>query len=139
MIQSDFDVNTKLSFVMYACSKEIIKRYKPHLEKYDLTYTQYLTLLVLWENDHLHMNELGKKLYLDSGTLTPIVNRLEKKGLIAKVKSTEDKRSIFIDVTPAGLELSKSLKDLSSTVLKESGFDYGDDAHPVLEQLNAIL
>lgn len=138
MTKKDLDINSQLSFVMYACSKEIIKHYKPHLDKYDLTYTQYLTLLVLWQEDHLHLNELSEKLYLDSGTMTPMINRLEKKGLIIKTKSEVDKRSVFINVSEKGRSLNKKLKNLSELILAESGFS-NEDSQPVLDILNSIL
>ena len=74
-------LENQLSFIMYACSKETIKRYKSYLKNVDLTYTQYIAMLVLWNGDNITVNELGRKLYLDSGTITPLLKKLESKGL----------------------------------------------------------
>ena len=71
-------LDSQLCFPLYACSKEIIRRYKPYLDKLDLTYTQYITMMVLWEHSDINVKELGKCLYLDSGTLTPVLKKLEK-------------------------------------------------------------
>ena len=73
-------LSNQICFPLYASGKEIVRRYQPYLEKLDLTYTQYIVLMVLWEKDHLSVKEIGAKLYLDSGTLTPLINKLIKKG-----------------------------------------------------------
>ena len=103
---------------MYVASKEIVRRYIPLLNKLDLTYTQYITLLALWEKDHITVKELGEKLYLDSGTLTPLLNKLEKKGYIIKNKSDKDGRELVVIVTDKGLELKQKALEVPPEIAK---------------------
>ena len=103
---------------MYVASKEIVRRYIPLLNKLDLTYTQYITLLALWEKDHITVKELGEKLYLDSGTLTPLLNKLEKKGYIIKNKSDKDGRELVVIVTDEGLKLKQKALDIPPEIAK---------------------
>ena len=103
---------------MYVASKEIVRRYIPLLNKLDLTYTQYITLLALWEKDHITVKELGEKLYLDSGTLTPLLNKLEKKGYIIKNKSDKDGRELVVVVTDEGLKLKQKALDIPPEIAK---------------------
>lgn len=105
-------LDNQLCFAIYACSREIIKLYRPHLEKLDLTYTQYITMLVLWENEAITAKELGSKLYLDSGTLTPLLKKLEGMGLVERKRSVEDERSLILTLTPKGLDLKEAAKDI---------------------------
>jgi DNA-binding MarR family transcriptional regulator len=101
----------QLCFPLYACSKEIIRRYKPFLDKVDLTYTQYITMMALWENESMNVRELGQCLFLDSGTLTPVLKKLEGKGYIERCRSKEDERNLIVTVTAKGWELrEKALK-----------------------------
>ena len=97
----------QICFPLYACSREIIKQYKPFLDKIDLTYTQYITMMVLWERKTITVKALGEALYLDSGTLTPLLKKLEAKGLLTRQRSTEDERNLIITIT----ELGEQLKD----------------------------
>ena len=92
-------LDNQICFPMYVASKEIVRRYIPLLKELDLTYTQYITLLALWEKDHITVKELGERLYLDSGTLTPLLNKLENKGYIIKNKSDKDARELVVCVT----------------------------------------
>ena len=92
----------QLCFPLYACSREIIKRYKPFLDELDLTYTQYIAMMVLWEQRSVTVKELGSALYLDSGTLTPLLKKMEAKGLIHRQRSAEDERSLIVTLTDAG-------------------------------------
>lgn len=92
----------QLCFPLYACSRETIKLYKPFLNELDLTYTQYITMLVLWEERSVNVKQLGKRLYLDSGTLTPLLKKLESKGLITRVRSALDERNLIVSITPKG-------------------------------------
>ncbi|MDD5930806.1 MAG: MarR family transcriptional regulator [Spirochaetales bacterium] len=98
-------LKNQLCFPLYACSKEIVKRYKPFLDKIDLTYTQYITMMVLWEVKTISVKELGEKLYLDSGTLTPLLKILEKKQYVNRERSLEDERVVNVSVTKKGLSL----------------------------------
>ena len=92
-------LKNQLCFPLYACSKEIIRRYKPFLDKVDLTYTQYITMMALWENESMNVRELGQCLFLDSGTLTPVLKKLEGKGYIERCRSKEDERNLIVTVT----------------------------------------
>lgn len=98
-------LENQLCFPLYACSKEIIRRYRPFLDELELTYTQYLVMLVLWERQSLSSKELGQALYLDSGTLTPVLKKLEEKGLLSKRRSGDDERNLIVSISEAGEEL----------------------------------
>ena len=100
-------LENQICFPMYVASKEIVRRYIPLLKELDLTYTQYITLLALWEKDHITVKELGERLYLDSGTLTPLLNKLENKGYIIKNKSDKDARELVVCVTDEGYKLKE--------------------------------
>lgn len=109
-------LSNQLCFPLYVCSKEINKKYAPHLAKLDLTYTQYITMLVMWEKEKLDMRELERILYLDSGTLTPVLNKLESKGYIEKNRSNIDNRNIIIEITENGKELKDKAKEIPGLV-----------------------
>ena len=98
-------LKSQLCFPLYACSKEIIRKYKPFLDQYDLTYTQYITMMALWENESMNVRELGLALFLDSGTLTPVLKKLESKGYIERKRSKEDERKLIVTVTQKGWNL----------------------------------
>ncbi|SDL75175.1 DNA-binding transcriptional regulator, MarR family [Sarcina sp. DSM 11001] len=98
-------LDSQLCFPLYACSKEIIRRYKPYLDKLDLTYTQYITMMVLWEHSDINVKELGKCLYLDSGTLTPVLKKLESKGYLLRSRSRTDERNLTVSITEEGKRL----------------------------------
>lgn len=112
MTDSKYDVlklENQICFPLYACSKEVIKRYGPFLEQIDLTYTQYIAMMIMWEKQSITVKDLGKCLYLDSGTLTPLLKKLEAKGLVTRRRSTEDERSLIITLTEKG----EALKDIA--------------------------
>ena len=98
-------LENQLCFPLYAASKEIVKRYRPYLEPLGLTYTQYLVMMVLWEQRQLNVKELGDKLYLDSGTLTPVLKNLESKGYLTRCRSERDERILLVSVTDDGVAL----------------------------------
>ena len=98
-------LENQLCFPRYAAGKEIVRKYHPVLEKLNITYTQYITLLVLWEQDGLSVKELGKKLYLDSGTLTPLLKALETKGFVKRVRNSRDERLVEVFLTDDGRAL----------------------------------
>ncbi len=98
-------LENQLCFPLYAAAKEVVNRYKPLLDKIDLTYTQYIALMVLWEHKSVSVKELGEYLYLDSGTLTPLLKRLEMKGLVTRERSRTDERTVIITITEAGEKL----------------------------------
>ena len=98
-------LDNQLCFPLYACAKEIVRRYKPFLDEIDLTYTQYIVMMVLWEEREINVKELGSRLYLDSGTLTPVLKRLEQKGLITRQRGDKDERVLTVSITKEGDEL----------------------------------
>ena len=102
-------LNNQICFPLYACSKEIIRRYKPFLDKVDLTYTQYITMMAHWENESMNVRELGSRLFLDSGTLTPLLKKLENKGYIKRSRSKEDERNLIVTLTDKGWELREEM------------------------------
>ena len=102
-------LKNQICFPLYACSKEIIRRYKPFLDKVDLTYTQYITMMALWENESMNVRELGSCLFLDSGTLTPLLKKLENKGYIKRSRSKEDERNLIVTLTDKGWELRENM------------------------------
>ncbi|MCM1222163.1 MAG: MarR family transcriptional regulator [Lachnospiraceae bacterium] len=95
-------LENQICFPLYACSKEVVKAYKPYLDELDLTYTQYITMMVMWEHKELRVKEVGQFLYLDSSTLTPLLKRLEEKGYVARRRSEQDERDLIISITQAG-------------------------------------
>lgn len=98
-------LQNQLCFPLYACAKEIVRRYKPFLDEIDLTYTQYIAMMVLWEEKSVNVKELGEKLFLDSGTLTPLLKILEKKQYVKRERSQTDERVVNITITEKGLSL----------------------------------
>lgn len=108
MSESKYDglkLENQLCFPLYACSREVIKQYRPFLDELDLTYTQYITMMVFWEEKIINVKELGKKLFLDSGTLTPVLKSLESKGYVKRYRSKEDERVLLVEITSTGEEL----------------------------------
>ena len=98
-------LDNQLCFPLYVCAKEIVKRYKPFLDEIGLTYTQYITMMAMWEHEELSVKELGKLLFLDSGTLTPVLKTLEKKGFLSRCRSAEDERILIVSLTEQGRAL----------------------------------
>ena len=109
-------LDNQLCFAVYACSREITKLYYPHLKELGLTYTQYITMLVLWEHPTISAKDLGSALYLDSGTLTPLLKKLEHMGLIQRRRSTEDERSLLVSLTQKGQDLKEAAREIPSKV-----------------------
>lgn len=105
---SKLKLKDQLCFPFYIVSKEIIRKYKPLLDKIDLTYTQYITMMYLWENNETIVKDLGEKLFLDSGTLTPLLKKLEKKGYIIREHEENDARNLKISLTKTGKDLENA-------------------------------
>jgi len=101
-------LDNQLCFPLYACSKEIVRRYGPLLEELGLTYTQYICMMALWEHDGISVRELGDRLFLDSGTLTPLLKKLEARGLVARERSLEDERRLVVRLTDEGRALREA-------------------------------
>lgn len=100
-------LENQLCFPLYACAKEVVKRYKPFLEELDLTYTQYIAMMVLWEHKEMNVKELGAYLFLDSGTLTPLLKKLEQKGFVTRKRDETDERVLNIAITESGENLKE--------------------------------
>ncbi len=98
-------LDNQLCFPLYAAAKEIVRKYKPFLDELDLTYTQYITMMVMWEERCITVTKLGEKLELDSGTLTPLLKKLEQKHYISRQRSKEDERTLDVTLTSSGLAL----------------------------------
>ena len=98
-------LENQLCFPLYACAKEIVKAYKPYLDELGLTYTQYITMMVMWEHRELRVKEVGEYLYLDSSTLTPLLKRLEEKGYVSRRRSEKDERDLIVTATAEGMAL----------------------------------
>ncbi|MEA5257313.1 MarR family transcriptional regulator [Arcicella aquatica] len=112
-------LENQVCFPVYALSRHITSLYRPHLEKMGLTYPQYLVMLVLWEHHQVTVKELGKKLWLDSGTLTPLLKRLIENGLVTKNRSGVDERLVDITITEKGKDLKEQALLLPYTLIKE--------------------
>ena len=110
-------LDNQLCFAVYSTSLAMTKLYKPLLEELKLTYPQYLVMLVLWERDGLMVSELGERLYLDSGTLTPLLKRMETAGLVARIRAVDDERRVHISLTGAGRRLKNRAAKIPGCVL----------------------
>ena len=136
MSQDKYDVlklGNQLCFPLYACSREIIKKYKPCLDNLNLTYTQYITMLVLWEKETMTAKELGDILHLDSGTLTPLLKKLESKGLLIRRRSEADERNLIITVTEAGEAMKEKAMPIPETV--KSSFNLTEEEAKTLYRI----
>jgi DNA-binding MarR family transcriptional regulator len=110
-------LDNQLCFALYSASLAMTKLYKPLLDELGLTYPQYLAMLVLWESDGISVSELGQRLYLDSGTLTPLLKRMESAGLISRIRAVEDERRVHISLTAAGRKLKARAAKVPGCVL----------------------
>lgn len=111
-------LDNQLCFPIYALARDIIAAYRPLLEAIDLTYPQYLALLVLWEKQEQSVSQLGEHLDLDSGTLTPLLKRLEQKGLVNRRRSERDERIVLVSLTETGTSLQSKATNIPATLLK---------------------
>ena len=111
-------LENQLCFPLYACSREVVKRYTPYLDKLGLTYTQYVTMMVMWEHKSLTVKSAGDLLHLDSGTLTPLFKKLEEKGLVTRTRSKEDERNLIVSLTEAGEALREQARDIPAQLTK---------------------
>ncbi len=131
-------LENQLCFPLYAASKEVIKRYKPYLDEVDLTYTQYIALMVLWEAEEINVKNLGEKLFLDSGTLTPLLKKLEKKGYIERKRSLNDERNLIVSITKEGEKLKDKVIDVPSKIGKCINLN-DSDALKLYELLHKVI
>lgn len=110
-------LKNQLCFPLYAASREILRRYTPFLKELDLTYTQYIVMMVLWEEKKLNVGDLGKKLFLDTGTLSPLLKAMEKKNLLRRTRDSVDERIVRIEITAEG----EALKEKAVSIPAEMG------------------
>lgn len=131
-------LENQLCFPLYVCSKEIIKSYKPYLEQIDLTYTQYIVMMVMWEEKEITFRDLVKKLYLESNTLTPVLKKLEDKKLIERKKKTGNEKNISLSITKKGIDLKEKAKQVPKEMEKCIMISE-NDGNTLKEILNKII
>jgi len=128
------DINSKqlpklddhICFLLYSTSRALIRAFSPHLEKLGITYPQYLVILTLYEFDQLTVNEIGNKLFLDSGTLTPLLKRMEKSGYIDRNRSKKDERKVLISLTEKGMQMRMQLQDIPGLIADRNGLELSE-------------
>lgn len=113
VLEESLKLDNQLCFALYVCSKEIIKKYKPLLDPLGLTYTGYITMMALWEKDNVTVKELGERLFLDSGTLTPMLKKLEQQELLKRSRGT-DERTVYINLTDKGRKIKEEALQIPS-------------------------
>ena len=131
-------LENQVCFPLYAASREIIKQYHPFLLDLDITYTQYITLMVLWEVKKISVKDLGKKLYLDSGTLTPVLKNLEGRGYITRNRSQQDERVLIVEITETGMALREKAVEVPMKMASCSKLSE-DDAKELYRLLYKLL
>ena len=132
----------QLCFPLYACAREIVKAYRPSLEALGLTYTQYITMMVLWEENRVSVKDLGRRLHLDSGTLTPLLKKLEEKGYLQRERSTKDERVVIASITGNGVRLrtqAAAVPAAISRLLSDFSATESDQLYRLLYHLMDIL
>lgn len=122
--QNHLKLDQQLCFSLYAASREVIKLYKPVLDEFNLTYTQYVTMLVLWETPKITVKGIGQKLHLDSGTLTPLLKKLEQMELIMRYRDIADDRSVIIELTEKGMQLRSQVEDVPERIACQVGLNF---------------
>lgn len=119
----------QLCFLFYVSSKEIIKKYTSYLKEHDLTYTGYIVMLAIKKNEKINIKTLGQRVYLDSGTLTPLLKKLEKKGYVSRTREIDDERNLQIALTEHGAKVQDSLSHVSKKVFSEFDMDIDEAIH----------
>jgi DNA-binding MarR family transcriptional regulator len=120
-MEEQLKLDNQLCFSLYTASRLITRLYQPYLKKIDLTYLQYIVMLVMWEKEKTVLKDLGELLYLDSGTLSPLIKKLEKKELVKKQRSEQDERILELEITQKGKELKEKAKNIPFKIAKETG------------------
>lgn len=131
-------LENQLCFALYVCSKEVIRKYQPLLEPLNLTYTMYITLMSLWEEDEVTVKSLGNRLFLDSGTLTPLLKKMEGQNLITRTRSKTDERTVYIKLTEEGQAMKEKCKDIPSKMFCNNIVDM-ENAGDLLNCLHQIM
>ncbi len=131
-------LDNQLCFKIYASHRKMTKEYKPLLDRLNLTYPQYLAMLVLWEKSPITVKELGEKLYLDSGTISPLIKNLEAKGFIKKQRDTEDERVVYVNLTVEGISLKDSALEVPKMMTEKGLVDY-EEYEVLMKILNKFM
>ncbi|MBQ9289383.1 MAG: MarR family transcriptional regulator [Clostridia bacterium] len=116
MMDEALKLENQLCFPLYACARRVIGRYTPYLKPLNLTYTQYIVLLVLWEEKEATVRELCRKLYLDSGTLTPLLKKMESQGYVIRRRNADDERVVTVRLTDAGEALKERAREIPGRI-----------------------
>lgn len=138
-------LDNQICFAVYSAAHAFNRVYKPLLDRLSLTYPQYLVMLVLWERDGVPVKDIGERLFLDSGTLTPLLKRLEMAGLVRRTRSTEDERQVLIDLTPQGQALKEKARAVPQSILEATDCSVADlvalkgEIVSLRDRLNAAL
>ena len=136
-------LENQLCFPLYACAREIVAAYNPFLKELGLTYPQYITMMVLWENNKVVMRDLGKRLYLDSGTLTPVLKKLEAMGYLKRYRNPEDERILMVSITDEGKALRQDAEkipyQMGCLVNQKGELFSGEEVGKLKEQLYQII
>lgn len=141
MSNSNFDslkLSNQICFPLYAASRQVIKKYRPYLDEIGLTYTQYISMMVFWEHKKINVKELGNKLFLDSGTLTPVLKSLEEKGFVHRFRSTQDERVLMVEITAEGEALKEKAQFIPAKIMGCSKLSV-DDAVQLHSLLKKVL
>lgn len=131
-------LDQQICFSLYAASREIIKLYKPILDPHRLTYTQYLAMMVLWEEEKITVKRMGKRLHLDSGTLTPLLKKLEAMGHVSRYRSPEDDRVVIVELTDQGSQLKQNMLDVPMQMASQVQLPI-EEALQLKKQLDHLL
>lgn len=136
-------LENQLCFPLYACARKIVAAYNPFLKELGLTYPQYITMMVLWENNKVAMRDLGKRLYLDSGTLTPVLKKLEAMGYLKRYRNPEDERILMVSITDEGKALRQEAENIpyqmGCLVNQKGELFSGEEVGTLKEQLYQII
>lgn len=131
-------LSKQLCFLFYVSSKEIIKKYTTYLKEYDLTYTGYIVLMAIENDEKLNIKKLGERVFLDSGTLTPLLKKLEKKNYVVRTREEKDERNLQISLTEHGKEIKEPLTEISIKVFKEFNIS-GPEASDLIQNLRDFV
>jgi DNA-binding MarR family transcriptional regulator len=141
MAYEQLKLENQLCFPVYAASRLIIREYQPHLDRLGITYPQYLVLMVLWEEDNLTVNDIARKLILNTNTITPLLKRMEQQGIVERMRSDEDERKVLVQLTTKGCELKEEAARIPESLvgrLANSELDLNELIH-LKESLNSII
>ncbi len=130
-------LDDQVCFILYSTSRAIIRAFAPYLEKLGITYPQYLVIFTLNEFKQLTVNEIGNKLFLDSGTLTPLLKRMEKSGYIIRERSKKDERKVYISLTDDGFQIRKEVNDIPGLIAERSGLQL-TELHRLKDEVKTV-